>query len=149
MFCSRVPNSGPVGAYIFDCMTSARDDVTQRRTLQEAFGDWFDADTLAAVEALVRDTDSAAIEVNLDDRDFEDLDFARTLGSVGCPILPLHGDLANGGQVRDRDLTFFAAHAPDATAVRVAGGSQMFPVEAPEQTVAMMTEWLGSGPSGR
>lgn|SRR5664280_685777 len=102
--------------------------------IDEAGISWF-YETISCV-------DVELVKVLLDGRYFESLQLEELLNKVTCPVLLLYGEVEKGGLIRESDVAFFLAHAPNGTAVQIKDTGHFLHAEQPTLILELTTRWI-------
>jgi pimeloyl-ACP methyl ester carboxylesterase len=85
------------------------------------------------------------VKAALDDVMWAGRDLPHDLQSIQCPMLMIHGDLDQGGAMRDEDIALFKANAPSATVVRIVGADHGLKMnEQPDMLLGHVNTFLQS-----
>ena len=119
--------------------------LIHQRSAEEVLSELFpgmDDTEIQYMDGMLSHVDPLTVQTLLEDRYFEDLDLQRLLNKVVCPTLLLYGEFEKGSVIRDRDVEFFHAHAPNATAVQIKDAGHVLQNAQPARVLELIAQWM-------
>ena len=86
--------------------------------------------------------DINAVTVILNDQLLDDSDPKRVMQNVTCPALLLYGEQEKGSVLRDIDVEFFNANAPNGVSMQIKDAGHMIYGDQPTEVLAHITKFL-------